>query len=131
MKVPWKKSNGWPYVTKSGQKRWHLGYRDHEGIVRSRAFRVHRDATIWIKAYRQAERHSRLREFLLGTDAPEVRPDDTSLGELILGWLAHDGHPNNPGGLAPQTYNSYRSVASRHIFANPLATQKAMSSPRV
>lgn len=65
-----------------------------------------------------AERHNRLREFLLGSDAPEVQPAATPLGELIIEWLATDAHPDSPGGLAQSTWNSYRSLASRHILGN-------------
>lgn len=124
MKTPWKKPGRWPLLTKGGQKRWHLGYRDHEGVVRSRAFATQQDATAWKKAYVEAERHSRLREFLLGTDAPELRSDDTPLREVVLDWIARDAHPENLGGLAPQTYHSYRSIASRHIFGNPTRNSK-------
>jgi hypothetical protein len=124
MKAPWKKPKRWPYITKGGQKRWHLGYRDYDGVVRSRAFMTQRAANDWGRAYVEAERHSRLREFLLGSDTPEAGSDDTPLGELVLDWLARDGHPDNPGGLAPQTYHSYRSVASRHIFGNPTRNAK-------
>ena len=57
----------------------------------------------WAKEYVEAERRNRLREFLLGSDAPEVLPDTTPIGELILEWLATDAHPDSVGGLARST----------------------------
>src|SRR5579885_2273185 len=121
---PWKKKGGWPYIgrpDKHGRHRksYQLGYRDHTGRVRSRSFPTQRDAEDWIKAYVKAERQNRLREFLLGSDAPEVLPDDTPLAELIADYLATDAHPESEGGLAWQTYNSYLSTASRHILGHP------------
>ena len=53
-------------------------------------------------------------------DAPEVLPDATPIGELILEWLATDAHPDSTGGLARQSWDTYRSVASRHIIGNPI-----------
>jgi hypothetical protein len=45
----------------------------------------------------------------------KARADASPLAELSLDWLASDAHPNSPGGLAPSTWNSYRSHALRHI----------------
>jgi hypothetical protein len=50
----------------------------------------------------------------------KVQPDVTPLAELIRDWLASDAHPDSPGGLAPSTWSSYRSHASRHIIGNPV-----------
>ena len=36
----------------------------------------------------------------------------------MLDWLATDAHPDSPGGLARSTWDSYRSVASRHVIGN-------------
>jgi integrase len=119
MGAPWKKQGGWPYERRHG-KSWQLGYRDHHGNVRAKSFKTKIAAETWAKEYVHAERRNRLIEFLLGSDAPEVQPDATPLGELIRDWLATDAHPDSPGGLAPSTWDSYRSLASRHIIGNPI-----------
>jgi integrase len=117
MREPWRKYGGWPYEGRRG-KSWQLGYRDHEGRVRSRSFRARTAAETWAREYVEAERRNRLRDFLLGSDAPEVRPDGTPLGELIRDWLATDAHPDSVGGLARNSWDTYRSIASRHIVGN-------------
>ena len=119
MREPWKKHGGWPYEGRRG-KSWQLGYRDHEGRVRSKSFKTKTAAETWSREYINAERRNRLREFLLGSDAPEVVPDATPVSELILEWLASDAHPDSVGGLARSTWDSYRSLASRHIIGNPI-----------
>jgi hypothetical protein len=119
MREPWKKHGGWPYEGRRG-KTWQLGYRDHEGRVRSKSFKTKTAAETWAKDYVDAERRNRLREFLLGSDAPEVQPDTTPIGELILEWLATDAHPDSTGGLARNSCDTYRSIASRHIIGNPV-----------
>jgi hypothetical protein len=119
MREPWKKHGGWPYEGRRG-KTWQLGYRDHDGRVRSRSFKSKTAAGAWAKEYVESERRNRLREFLLGSDAPEVQPDAAPVAELIAGWLATDAHPDSPGGLASSSWDSYRSLASRHIIGNPI-----------
>jgi hypothetical protein len=119
MREPWKKHGGWPYEGRRG-KTWQLGYRDHEGRVRSKSFKTKSAAERWSREYVDAERRNRLREFLLGCDAPEVQPDSTPISELILDWLASDAHPDSTGGLARNSWDTYRSIASRHIIGNPI-----------
>jgi integrase len=119
MREPWKKHGRWPHDGRHGRT-WQLGYRDHEGRVRSKSFKTKTSADAWAREYVAAERRNRLREFLLGSDAPEVLPDITPVGELILEWLATDAHPDSVGGLARSTWNSYRSTASRHVIGNPI-----------
>lgn len=85
-----------------------------------RAFKTKSAAEKWSREYVDAERRSRLREFLLGSDAPEVLPDATPVAELFLEWLASDAHPDSVGGLARSTWDGYRSLASRHIIGNPI-----------
>ena len=122
MREPWRKHGGWPYEGRRGRS-WQLGYRDHDGRVRSRSFKTRIAAETWSREYVTAERRNRLREFLLGSDAPEAHVEGTPLGELILDWLASDAHPDSVGGLAQSTWNSYRSLASRHIIGNPIEHQ--------
>jgi hypothetical protein len=119
MREPWKKHGSWPYQGRRG-KTWQLGYRDHEGRVRSKSFKTKTAALSWAKEYVEAERHNRLREFLLRSDAPEVQPDTTPIGELILDWLATDAHPDSIGGLACESWDTCRSIGSRHIIGNPI-----------
>jgi integrase len=122
MGEPWKKQGGWPHEGRRG-KTWQLGYRDYEGRQRSKSFKTRAAGDRWAKEYVEAERRNRLREFLLGSDAPEVLPDTAPVGELILEWLATDADPDSPGGLARSTWDSYRSTASRHIIGNPIERQ--------
>ena len=122
MGEPWKKQGGWPHEGRRG-KTWQLGYRDYEGRQRSKSFKTRAAGDRWAKEYVEAERRSRLREFLFGSDAPEVLPDTAPVGELILEWLATDADPDSPGGLARSTWDSYRSTASRHIIGNPIERQ--------
>ena len=119
MKEPWKKHGRWPHEGRRGRT-WQLGYRDHERRVRSKSFTTKTAAERWARDYIEAERRNCLGEFLLGSDAPEVQPDTTPVGELILDWLATDAHPNSVGGLARQSWDTYRSVASRHVIGNPI-----------
>ena len=119
MGEPWKRSGGWPYEGQRG-KTWQLSYRDHQGRPRSKSFKTRTAAEAWAREFVAAERRNRLRDFLLGSDAPEVQPDVTPIGELILEWLATDAHPESIGGLARSTWDTYRSVASRHIMGNPV-----------
>jgi hypothetical protein len=114
-----RKSGRWPHEGRRG-KTWQLGYRDHEGRVRSKSFPTRAAAETWARDCVDAERRNCLREFLLGTDSPELRPDATPVSELMLDWLASDAHPDSRGGLARSTWDSYRSVASRHIIGNPV-----------
>ncbi len=119
MREPWRKQGRWPYEGRRG-KTWQLGYRDHDDRVRSKSFKTRTSAETWAREYAEAERHNRLRAFLLGSDAPEVLPDATPIAELILDWLATDAHPDSVGGLARSTWDTYRSIASRHIIGNPI-----------
>ena len=98
-------------------KSWQLGYRDDEGRVRAKSFKTKSDAGVWSKGYIKADRQGRLREFLLGPGAGGPRRRH-ACRELILDWLATDAHPDSPGGLARSTWDSYRSVASRHVIGN-------------
>ena len=119
MREPWKKHGRWPYEGRR-RKTWQVGYRDYEDQVRSKSFTTRTGAEAWMRDYIAAERRNRLREFLLGSDAPEVVANATPLSELIADWLATDAHPDSVGGLARSTWDSYRSLASRHIIGNPI-----------
>ena len=45
-----------------------------------------------------------------------LKGDTTPVAELILDWLATDANPDSASGLARSTWDSYRSVASRHVI---------------
>jgi integrase len=119
MQAPWKKPKGWPYQGPRGIS-WQLGYRDHNGRVSSKSFATKADAQTWSREYVRADRQDGLRGFLLGPAATDAKGDTTPLAELMIDWLATDAHPDSPGGLAPSTWDSYRSVISRHIIGNPV-----------
>ena len=72
MARPWKKK--WPYVTKRGQKSYQVGFRDHDGVERTKSFPTAKLANEWVVAYVTAERRgpNSLRRFLLDLDAKEA-----------------------------------------------------------
>jgi len=57
----WKKHGRWPHEGRRG-KTWQLGYRDHEGRVRSKSFKTKTAAETWAREYVTAERRNRLRQ---------------------------------------------------------------------
>jgi len=56
MKRPWTRK---PYQTRSGAWRYELGFRDHRGVTRTRAFTSERQRDRWIERYEEAERENR------------------------------------------------------------------------
>ncbi len=110
MKRPWTRK---PYQIRSGAWRYELGFRDHRGITRTRAFTSERQRDRWIERYEDAERENRLKPFLEGVDPA---PGTLTVEELLIAWFAHDADPALPGGLARATFDSFRSVARRHIL---------------
>ena len=117
---PWKKR--WPYVAKSGQRSYQVGFRDHDGIERTKSFPAAKLAGEWMAAYVSTERlgpHS-LRRFLLDLDAKEASGDTggQSIGEVIQLYFAFNG-PSAADGLAASTFRAYRHSASRHLLGLP------------
>jgi integrase len=110
MKRPWNKK---PRCTAAGEPRYIIGFRDHNGVERSRSFTTMRGRDRWVTRYEEAERENRLGEFLEGADPS---PHELSIEGLLVSWFAHDADPALPGGLAEATFHSFRSVASRHIL---------------
>jgi integrase len=110
MKRPWTRK---PYQTRSGAWRYEAGFRDHGGITRTRAFTSEKRRDAWIARYEEAERENRLKAFLEGVDPA---PGTLTVEELLVAWFAHDADPALPGGLARATFDSFRSVARRHII---------------
>jgi integrase len=114
---PWKKQ--WPYVGKRGAKSYRLGFRDHDGVERTRAFPSAKSAKEWMDAYVSAERRGpdSLRRFLLDLDAREANGSHSgrTIGEVIQLYFAFNA-PDTEDGLAGSTFRTYRHVASRHLL---------------
>jgi hypothetical protein len=120
MARPWKTQ--WPYVAKSGRKSYRIGFRDHEGALRTKAFPSAKSANEWMQDYIAAERrgaHS-LRRFLLDLDAKDASGDSTgrTIGEVIQIYFAFNA-PETADGLARSTFRAYGHSASRHLLGNP------------
>jgi integrase len=120
MAKPWKKQ--WPYITKSGAKSYRVGFRDHDGIARTKAFPTAKVANEWTEEYVSAERrgsHS-LRRFLLDLDAKDASGDvnGRTIGEVIQLYFAFNA-PETSDGLATSTFHSYRHSANRHLLGMP------------
>jgi hypothetical protein len=118
---PWRKKP-WPYVRADGSKSWRLGYRDHEGVTRAKAFPTAGAAKSWKDRYVEAERlgNESLRRFLLDLDAAErsgVKPGKR-LGEVVQLYLAFNA-PDQEGGLAPATHKGYLLSSRRHLLGQP------------
>jgi integrase len=112
MKRPWNRK---PTKTSTGESRYTVGFRDHEGAERTRTFTSEKQRDKWADRYEEAERENRLKEFLLGPD-----PDRSALivEDLLVDWFAYDADPALPGGLAASTFDRHRQAASRHILGN-------------
>ncbi len=120
MARPWKKT--WPYVGRGGRKSYRVGFRDHEGRERTKAFPSAKHANEWMDAYVAAERRGSesLRRFLLDLDAKEanVGTSTRTIGEVIELYLAFNA-PDTEDGLARSTFKTYRHSASRHLLGLP------------
>src|SRR5580658_5114335 len=116
MAKPWKKQ--WPYVTKAGKKSYRVGFRDHHGVERTKAFSSAIAASEWMRDYVSAERrgsHS-LRRFLLDLDAKDAsNAAAQTIGDVIQLYLAFNA-PDTADGLAVTTFRGYRHVATRHLL---------------
>jgi len=121
MARPWKKK--WPYVSKGGHKSYQVGFRDHDGIERTKSFPAAKLANEWTEAYVSAERRGpdSLRRFLLDLDAKESNSATIgqsigqSIGEVIQLYFAFNA-PETADGLAQTTFRSYRHSANRHLL---------------
>ncbi|MGO9490389.1 MAG: hypothetical protein ACLQBB_15360 [Solirubrobacteraceae bacterium] len=117
MSRPWKKQ--WPYVGKRGAKSYRVGFRDHDGVERTRAFPSAKSANEWVDAYISAERRGieSLRRFLLDLDAKEANESQSgqTIGDVIQLYFAFNA-PDTQDGLAASTFRTYRHVASRHLL---------------
>ncbi len=129
MTRPWKKQ--WPRIGASGKKSYVLGYYDHERVERSKTFGSVGGvggAREWMSDYAAAERRGpdSLRRFLEDLDAQEanVVQDGRTLGQVVLLYFALDADPELDGGLAPQTFAGYQTVANCHILGGVMHNHK-------
>jgi hypothetical protein len=109
-------------VAKSGRKSYRIGFRDHEGASRTKAFPSAMLANEWMQDYIAAERrgaHS-LQRFLLDLDARDATGDRSgrTIGEVIQIYFAFNA-PETADGLAPSTFRAYGHSASRHLLGKP------------
>lgn len=130
MARPWKMK--WPYVRKDGRKSWQVGYRDHEGTVRGRAFPAARAAQKWMADYIDAERRGKesLMRFVLDLDAEDMNAEHKGLvlGEVVQLYLAYNG-PEEEEGLARATFRTYSRVANLYLLGHPRHTPQREELP--
>jgi integrase len=123
---PWRKRSYWPYVAKNGKRSYGVGFYDHDKCERSRVFPSAGHARGWMRDYTTAERRGRdsLRRFLLDLDAKEANEaEGRTIAEIVELFLENDAHPKNEEGLAPATYEQYRSVLNSHLLGKPRYTR--------
>jgi len=120
MARPWKKR--WPYISKSGRKTYWLGFRDHDGVERTKSFASTKAAKEWADLYVSSERRGieTLRRFLLDLDAKDANcsTDDMTIGEVVQLYFAFNA-PDTPDGLSTSTFHTYRYSAKRHLLGHP------------
>ncbi len=122
MARPWRKRSAWPYVAKSGRRSYQVGFYDHDKRERTRTFPSVRHARAWMNDYITAECRGRdsLRRFLLDLDAKEANEaEGRTIAQILELFLELDAHPRNEEGVAPSTYELYRSVLNCHLLGNP------------
>ncbi len=131
MARPWQ-LKPWPYLRKDGRKSWRLGYSDHEGRGRSKAFSSSHAARQWVGDYVDAERRGTdsLMRFLLDLDAQEQNAIHKGLvlGEVVQLYLAHNG-PEDEEGLARSTFEGYRHTANLYLLGHPRHTPERKELP--
>ncbi len=120
MAKPWKKR--WPYISKSGRKTYWLGFRDHDGVERTKSFASVKAAKEWADLYVSSERRGleTLRRFLLDLDAKDANcsTDAMTIGEVVQLYFAFNA-PDTPDGLSTSTFHTYRYSAKRHLLGHP------------
>jgi hypothetical protein len=122
----------WPYVAKSGRKSYRVGFRDHDAVVRSKAFPSVKLANEWTQEYIATERrgaHS-LRRFLLDLDARDASGDTAgkTIGDVIQLYFAFNA-PETADGLSASTFRTYRHSAARHLLGMPGAAKGKRQPP--
>src|SRR4051812_47091779 len=103
-----------PYETSHG-RRWRIGYRNDQGIERTRGgFLRKSHAADWYRRLEQARSQGVLKEFL-DDDAGVAREQAETLHDFMADWFRLDAGPE----LATATAITYLQVYNKHI--RPLA----------
>jgi hypothetical protein len=132
MARPWKKTGGWPRAGKNGRRSYQVGFYDHEDRSRSKSFASAKGANEWIEEYNTHERHGSdsLRRWLLDLDAVEANAVEAfTIGQVLELYFALNADPSVEGGLAPATFERYRSCANVHILGKASQTRKGKPLP--
>jgi hypothetical protein len=99
-----------PYDTKHG-RRWRIGYRDEQGVERTRGGFLRRShASDWYRQLEDARSQGRLKQFLdedAGLPAEQVE----TLHEFMVDWFQLDAGPE----LATATAVKYLGVYNKHL----------------
>ena len=132
MARPWKKKARWPHASRRGTKSYAVGFYDHDGNERTRAFPSAKAASEWMADYSTAERRGvdSLRRFLLDLDAREANAtlEGRTIGEVIQLYFAHNAH-DVADGLATSTFRTYSGYAKRHLLGHPGASRGRPLAP--
>jgi hypothetical protein len=99
-----------PYNTKHG-RRWRIGYRDEQGVERTRGGFLRRGhASDWYRRLEDARSQGRLKAFL-DEDAGMPAQHVETLHEFMVDWFRLDAGPE----LATATAVKYLGVYNRHL----------------
>jgi hypothetical protein len=102
------------YETNNG-RRWRIGYRDEQGVERTRGGFLRRGhASDWYRRLDQARSERRLKEFL-DEDAGVLAEQVETLHDFMVDWFTLDAAPE----LATATAITYLHVYNKHL--RPLA----------
>jgi integrase len=98
------------YDTKHG-RRWRIGYRDEQGVERTRGGFLRRShASDWYRQLEEARSQGRLKEFL-DVDAGVPAEHVETLHEFMVDWFRLDAGPE----LATATAVKYLQVYNKHL----------------
>src|SRR3954452_10367632 len=108
-----------PYETSHG-RRWRIGYRNEQGIERTRGgFLRKSHATDWYRRLEQARSQGVLKEFL-DDEAGVPREHAETLHDFMVDWFRLDAGPE----LATATAITYLHVYNKHL--RPLAGHRPL-----
>jgi integrase len=108
-----------PYETNQG-RRWRIGYRDEQGIERTRGgFLRQSHASDWYRRLEHARSESRLKQFL-DEDAGLPPEQVETLHDFMIDWFRLDAAPE----LATATATTYLHVYNKHL--RPLAGHRPL-----
>jgi integrase len=136
MGKPWRKNREWPFRTTAGEARYRLGFRDHNGVGRSKSFRTVSGAggaNEWTRLYIQAERRGpqSLEQFLeQRRDAGSAQSESNVvlLQQVVADFLAAKASWNEEG-LARATFSSYRGLTQTHLLGHERQSRQGRKLP--